>query len=160
MIDYVSDFGLLNSLFSIVWISMIPTFGWSLECLIYHVNAWSYSTLTSVSFLILQSMMPCASHAALTTNQNWSGSSFPTPLNTSSLIRLVILNCGGGRGGVGGDGGEGGETSGSVGGGGKCKIRFSKKPSRALPHSPVRMKLRDYFLILYYFHFCRSSRST
>jgi len=51
-------------------------------------------------------------------NQNWSGSSFPTPLNINNFIVLAILNCGGGGGGVGGDGGEDGETSGGVGGDG------------------------------------------
>ena len=102
MIDCVFDFGLLNSLFSTVWISMIPAFGWSLEFLMYHVNARSCNALTSVSFLILSSTMPCASHTTLTMNHNWSGSSFPTPLNTGILITLAILNYGGGGGGVGG----------------------------------------------------------
>ena len=115
MIDCVSDFGLLNSLFSTFWISVIPRFGWSLECLIYHVNARSCSMLTNVAFLILLSVTPCASHTSLNTNQNWFGSSFPTPLNTGSLIVLAILNCGGGGGGVGGYGGEGGEAGGGVG---------------------------------------------
>ena len=59
-------------------------------------------------------MTPYASHTALTMNQYWSISSFPTPLNTGSLIALAILNCGGGGGGVGGDGGEGGEVGGGV----------------------------------------------
>ena len=122
MIDCVSNFGLLNSLFSAVWISAIPMFGWSLECLIYHINVRSYSFLTNVAFLILSSTMPCASHTALTMNQNWSRSSFPTPLITNSLIALTILNCSGGGHGVGGDGGERGEKGGSVGGGGKSGI--------------------------------------
>jgi len=55
-------------------------------------------------------------------NQNWSGSSLPTPLNAFNFIALAILNCGGGGGGVGGDGGDGGETSGGVGGGGMREI--------------------------------------
>ena len=122
MIDCVSDFGLLNSLFNAAWISMIPMFRWSLECLIYHVNTRSYNVLTNVAFLILSSMTPCTSHTELTTNQNWSESSFPTPLNTGILIALAILHCGGGKGGVGGDGGEEGEMGGSVGGGGKSKV--------------------------------------
>jgi len=49
-------------------------------------------------------MTPRASHTALTTNQNWSGSSFPTPLNMSSLIALTMLKCGSGGCGVGGGG--------------------------------------------------------
>lgn len=110
-------------------ISTIPAFGWSLECLIYHVNVRSCSMITNVSFLILSSMTPYASHTALTMNQNWSRSSFPTPMNTISLISLSILNRGGGRGGVGGDGDEGGETGGDVGGGGKhgilCLIKLT-----------------------------------
>ena len=57
-------------------------------------------------------------------NQNWSRSSFPTPLNTGSLIALSILNCGGGGGGVGGDGGEGGEMGVSVDGGGRRGIHY------------------------------------
>jgi len=65
-----------------------------------------------------------ASHIALTTNQNWSESSFPTPLNTSSLIALSILNCGSGGGGVGGDRCEGGKMGGGVGGGGKHRIHY------------------------------------
>jgi len=124
MIDCVSNFGLLNSLFNVAWISMIPMFGWSLECLIYHVNAQSCSMLTSLAFLILSSTMPCASHTALTTNQNWLGSSFPTPLNTDSLTALTILNDGSGGDGVGGDGSEEGEMGGSVGGGGTCGIHY------------------------------------
>ena len=56
------------------------------------------------------------------TNQNWSGSSFPTPLNTGNFIVLSILTRGGGRGGTGKDGGDGGEASGGVGGGGMRKI--------------------------------------
>jgi len=51
---------------------------------------------------------------ALTMNQNWSGSSFPTPLNTGNFITLAILNCDGGGGGVGRDGGDGCKTSGGV----------------------------------------------
>ena len=99
---------------------MIPAFGWSLECLIYHVNARSYCALTNVAFLILSCVTPYASHTALTMNQNWFRSSFPTPLNTGSLIMLVILHCGGGGGGVGGNGGEGDEVGGGVGGSGNC----------------------------------------
>lgn len=115
MIDYVFNFGLLNSLFSVACISTIPAFGWSLECLIYHINVRSCSALTNVAFLMLSSMMPCASHTAVTLNQNWSESSFPTPLNIGILIALAILNCSGGGGGLGGDGGEMGEMSGGVG---------------------------------------------
>lgn len=55
---------------------------------------------------------------ALTMNQNWSRSSFPTPLNTKIFIRLSIETCNGGRGGMGEDGGEGSEDGGGVGGGG------------------------------------------
>ena len=72
--------------------------------------------LTNVSFFILSSVTPCDSHTTFTMNQNWSGSSFPTPLNTRNFIALSILNCGGGGGGVGEDGGEDGETGGGVGG--------------------------------------------
>jgi len=57
-------------------------------------------------------------------NQNWSRSSFPTPLNTDNFIALTILNCGGGGGGVGADGGEYGETGGGVGGGGRHVIHY------------------------------------
>ena len=59
---------------------------------------------------------------ALITNQNWSRSSFSTPLNTGNFIVLSILTCDGGGGGMGEDGGEGGEASGRVGGGGICRI--------------------------------------
>lgn len=101
---------------------MIPVFGWSLECLMYHVHARSCNTLTNVAFWILSSTIPCASHTTLITKQNWSRSSFPTPLNTGSLIALTILNNGGGKGGVSGDGGEEGKIGGSVGGGVRCRI--------------------------------------
>jgi len=87
MIDYVSNFGLLNSLFSTAWISAIPRLGFSLECLIYHVSVRSCKVLTNISFFILSSMTPYTSHTTFTTNQNWSGSSFPTPLNTATLLR-------------------------------------------------------------------------
>ena len=92
IIDCISDFGLLNSLFNALWTSTILAFGWSFECLIYQVSARSYSALTNVAFLMLSSVTPCASHTALTTNQNWSGSLFPTPLNTGNLISFSMLN--------------------------------------------------------------------
>ena len=95
---------------------MIPLFVWSLEFLIYHVNVWSCSMLTSVAFLILSSATPCASHNALTMNQNWSRSSFPTPLDIGNLIALVMLNCWFGGGGVGEVGDEGGGASGGISG--------------------------------------------
>lgn len=120
IIDCYSNFGLLNSLFTAAWIYVIPAFGLSLECLMYDVSVQSYKALTSVSFLILSFMTPCASHTTSTRSQNWFGSSFPTPLNTENFIALTILNCGGGRGDVGKDGGEDGETSGGVDGGGMC----------------------------------------
>ena len=66
---------------------------------------------------MLSSMTPCASHTALAMNQNWSRSSFPTPLNMGSLIALTMLNCGGGGGG-----GQGGEAGGGMGGGGNYKM--------------------------------------
>jgi len=66
------------------------------------------------------------------------------------LIALTILNYGGGGGGVGGDGGEEVEMSGSVGGGGKCRIHYLIRLTvllgenfRALPRFPVRVKLKD-----------------
>ena len=67
-------------------------------------------------------MNPYTCHTTFTMNQNWSGSSFSTPLNTGYIITLAILNCGGGRGGVDGDGGKEGEMGGGVGGGGKHGI--------------------------------------
>ena len=73
----------------------------------YDFNAHSCSVLTNVALLILSFVSPCASHTTLTMNQNWSRSSFCTPLNIGSLIALAILNCGDGGGGVGGDRGEG-----------------------------------------------------
>jgi len=51
-------------------------------------------------------------------NQNWSGSSFPKPLNKGSFTEFSILNCGGGGGGTGEVAGDGGEIGGGVGGGG------------------------------------------
>ena len=99
MIDCISDFRQLNSLFSAFWISVIPAFGWSFECLIYHVSLWSCNELTNVAFLMLSSMTPCASHTTLTMNQNWSRSSFPTPMNMGSLIALATMNYGFGGGG-------------------------------------------------------------
>lgn len=55
-------------------------------------------------------------------NQNWCGTSFPTPLNTCKFITLVILTLDGGRGGLGEDGSEGSEVGDGVGGGGMCGI--------------------------------------
>jgi len=81
------------------------------------MSARSYKVLTSIAFFILSFVTPCASHTAFTMNQNWYGSSFPTPLNTGKFITLAILNFGGGGGGVGEDRVEDGETGGGVGGG-------------------------------------------
>ena len=86
-------------------------------------------------------MTPCASHTSLTTNQNWSGSSFPTPLNTGSLIALAILNYGGG---VGSDGGEGGEVGGGVGGSGNCGMRCLIKLTALLGETFVSYSLLSY----------------
>lgn len=58
-------------------------------------------------------MTPRASHIDFIMNQNWSGSSFPTPLNTGSFITLAILL----RGGDGGGMGEVGDEDGEMGGG-------------------------------------------
>jgi len=80
--------------------------------------------LTIVALFILSSITPYASHTALTMNQNWSGSSFPKPLNTGNFTALAILNHGGGGGGTGEDGGDGGEVGGGVGGGGIHRILF------------------------------------
>jgi len=63
----------------------------------------------------------------LTMNQNWFGSSFPTPLNTGNFIVLAILTHGGGEGGTSEDGGEGGEAGGTMGGGGIRRILFLTK---------------------------------
>jgi len=122
MIDWASDFGLLNSLVSAAWITVIPAFGLSLECLMYQVNARSCRALTNVAFLILSYVTSYASHTAFTTNQNWSRSSFPTPLNTGNFIEFNILKCVGGEGGTDEDGGDDGETSGGLGGGGMRRI--------------------------------------
>ena len=53
-----------------------------------------------------------------TMNHNWSGSSFPRPLNKGSFTKFSTLNCGGGGRGVGEVAGDGGEVGGGVGGGG------------------------------------------
>lgn len=51
-------------------------------------------------------------------NQNWSGSSFPKPLNNGSFTEFAMLKCGGGGGGVGEVGGDSSEGGDGVGGGG------------------------------------------
>ena len=84
----------------------------------------SYRALTNIVFFILSFVTPYASHTTFIMNQNWSGSSFPTPLNTGSFIALAILLRGGGRGGMGEDGGERGEASGGVSDGGIHGILF------------------------------------
>lgn len=122
MIDCTSDFGLLNSIVSTTWIVVIPAFGLSLECLIYQVSSRSCRVLTNVSFLILSSFTPYASHTAFTTNQNWFGSSFPTPLNTGNFIKLAILKHRGGGGGTGEDGGDVGEMGTDMDEGGMRRI--------------------------------------
>ena len=81
----------------------------------YHISAQSYKVLTNVTFFILSFVTPCTSHTTFITIQNWSRSSFPTPMNTNDFIVLAILTCGGGGGGMGEDGCEAG---GGVGGGG------------------------------------------
>lgn len=68
MIDCVSNFGQINSLFNALWIFAILAFVWSLECLIYHVNVWSCSMHTNVAFLMSLYVTPCASYITLTTN--------------------------------------------------------------------------------------------
>lgn len=96
----------------------------------YHVNAKSYSALTKVALLMLSFVIPLASHIDHITKQNHLGSSFPTLLNTGSLIALTILTFGGGSGGgVGVRVGVGrfdvGDTGGGVDGGGisgKCSL--------------------------------------
>lgn len=118
MINYAYDFDLLNSLFSIAWISAIPAFGLLLECLMYQVTARSCRVVTNIDFFILSSVTPCAYNIAFITNQNWSRSSFPTPLNTGSFIALAILLRSGGEDGMGEFGDENNETSGGVGRGG------------------------------------------
>jgi len=57
-------------------------------------------------------------------NQNWFGSSFPTPLNTGSFITLAILLRGGDGGGMGKFRGEDGEIGGGVSSGGMHRILF------------------------------------
>lgn len=76
---------------------------------------------------MFSSVTPYASHTTFSMNENWSGSSFPTPLNTGNFIALAILNCGGGGGSVGEDGGEDGKTGGGVGGSGMRRIRCHMK---------------------------------
>jgi len=75
----------------------------------------------------------------LITNQNWFGSSFPTPLNTGNFIALAILTRGGGGGGTGEDGGEGSEVGGGLGGGGMhrilCLIKFISLHGKNFPSS-------------------------
>ena len=110
-IDYASDLGLLNSLFNVAWMSTTPSFGLSLEYLIYQVSTRYCRELSSVTFFIWSSVTPWASHKTLTTNQNWFGSSFPKPLRKGSFTEFAMLNCSGGGGGMGeviGDNGVGG----------------------------------------------------
>lgn len=92
IINCFSDFSWLNSLFNAFWISTRPALRWSLESLIYQVNAQSCSGLTKVAFLMLSSTTPCPSQTTLTMNQNYYGSSLPTTLNIGNLIVLAILD--------------------------------------------------------------------
>jgi len=57
----------------------------------YHVSAQSYNALTKVSFLILSSVILCAFHNDVNTNQNCSRYSLSTPLNTGNWIALVVV---------------------------------------------------------------------
>ena len=102
----------------------------------YQVSAQSCIALTNVAFFILSSMTPCASHIAFTMNQNWYGSSFPTPLNTDNFIALAILNYGGG-----GDGVEDGDIGGGVGGGSiqeiLCLFRWIALPIKTFTSSSL-----------------------
>ena len=163
MIDFISDFGWLNSLFNAIWISTIPAFWWSFECLIYHVSVWSCSTLTKVTFLMLSSVTPYASHTTLTMNQNWYASSFPTPLNIGNLIALIMLNCWLGRGHVGEDGGDLGDVEYVEMVTAVC-VALSNWPhsleklKRTLTCPLMEVKLKDCFLTLRYL--CRPFHST
>ena len=79
-------------------------------------------------------MTPRASHIVFTMNQNWCGSSFPSPLNTGSLIALAMLNCGFGE-----DGGETSEAGEGVSGGDnykmRCPIKLTALLGEILAHS-------------------------
>lgn len=89
----------------------------------YQVIEKSYRALTSVAFFVLSYVAPYTSHIALTVNQNWSRSSFHTPLNIRNFIMLAILNYGGGGGCVGEDKSEDSEIGSGVGGSGVQGIR-------------------------------------
>lgn len=95
MIDCASEFSLLNSLFNIVWISAIPPFELSLKFLIYQPSARYCRVLMNVTFIMLSSITPWASHIAFIMNQNYFVSSFPTPLLLAALscfpYWLVVL---------------------------------------------------------------------
>lgn len=84
-----------------------------LTVLIYQINALSYSIVTSCAFFILSSVIYYIVHIAIAMNQNYLGSSLPTPLNISIFIVFYMLNGGGGGGG----GGEGVSVCGGGGGG-------------------------------------------
>lgn len=84
----------------------------------YQVSMRSYRVLTNVALFILSFATPYTSHIAFIMNQNWSGSSLPTPLNTGNFRVLSILT----HGCMGEYSGEDGETSDSVGGGGMREI--------------------------------------
>ena len=113
-IDSASDLGLPNSLFSAFWMSATAACRLSFEYLIYQVSARSCGTLTNVTFFIWSFVTPWASHTSLTTNHNWSGSSFLKPLNKGNFNVFAILNCGEGVGGTS----DGGEVGDGVSGGG------------------------------------------
>jgi len=72
--------------------------------------------VTNISFFILSSVIPRASHIAFVVNQNWFDSSVPDPLNTRNFTEFAIFD--GGRGGGDVDEGVcgGGEDGGGVGG--------------------------------------------
>lgn len=87
---------------------------------------------------MFSSINPCASLTSLTTNQNWSRSSFPTPLNSGNLIALVIIKCGFAGDGVLEEGGEVGEVGDGISGGDNCGIHYLIKLTILLGETQVR----------------------
>lgn len=143
-IDCASYLGLMNSLFRVVWMKVTTTCRLSFEYLMYQVSGWSYKVVINVTSFMRSPIMPWASHTALTTNQNFSKSSFPKPLNKGSFTEFAILNCGGGQGATGEVRGDGGEVGGGVRGGGiqgnPCLINWTTlhRETSAIPSSSPR----------------------
>lgn len=101
-----SDLDFLNFHTNAFLISSIEAVELDTKYFVYHASALSHSVMTRRAFFTSSSVIYLTFYTASATNQNWSGSSDPSPLKIGTLMSLTIfllkgLGGGGGGGGVG-----------------------------------------------------------